>query len=126
MVNRFLIPIPLELIHTIKEATSERGNEHIYIYTVEVKFFNGTTVEIPAGYSAFNTIGPDTQDDAPEVMTFQANFTEISRASINTATNARNLSLNINITFPHGRTLEQGEIVAEDKGLVFLFTWDVI
>ncbi|GJJ13137.1 hypothetical protein Clacol_007387 [Clathrus columnatus] len=84
-----------------RTPTTEKGDEYIYLYTVEIKFDNGTIVEIPAGYTAFNTVGRS-DDHEPEVVT--ANFTQ---RFIYPSSNS-NLSLTINVTFPHGRTLEQG------------------
>lgn len=53
-------------------------------------------------------------------ITSQVNFAEIDQSSTNFSSTARDLSFNINVTFPHGRTMEQGAIANDIRAPLFV------
>ncbi|KAF8589905.1 hypothetical protein K439DRAFT_1612466 [Ramaria rubella] len=96
-------------------------SEHIYLYYVDVVFANGTSIEIPAGYTSFKTHTPESPPTAETVNVLATNRAPHGNPSnITSDAEEGKDTFTLEVTFPMGRHVEQGSL----NNITILTNWD--
>ncbi|KAF8512471.1 hypothetical protein JB92DRAFT_3117084 [Gautieria morchelliformis] len=97
--------------HPGNSEPDDAGSEHIYAYFVDVAFMNGTTLEVPAGYTSFKDVTmaiplQETVNVSATSLPWPAHGNPNDKAVAPEDVDVFTLE----VTFQHDRSLEQGSV----------------